>query len=270
MATYRSWSVNGDVVGALDGYVDDSFWRFLYTWDMVRHDSGTCLEIGANPYFTTFLLTEYTDLQLTLTNYYGQPGEVTETLSYVAPGAAERTERKQHSRMLNVEEERFPFDDGSFDVVLFCETIEHLLMDPLSALREINRVLRPGGALILTTPNVARLQNVLTMVAGANMYDPYSGFGPYGRHNREFTRHELERLLAFAGFDVEHSMTADGHPWDPAAWACYPAVAPLLGSRGADLGQYLFVRATAARAPQQGLPSFLYRSYPEGDIVPYE
>ncbi len=68
--SFRSWSVNGDSPGALDPYVDDSMWRFLHTWGMVRHDAGRCLEVGSNPYFTTFLLEEYTKLDVTLSNFY--------------------------------------------------------------------------------------------------------------------------------------------------------------------------------------------------------
>ncbi len=154
-------------------------------------------------------------------------------------------------------------------MVLFCETIEHMLMNPLAALREIHRVLRRDGVLILTTPNVARLGNVLTMVEGGNIYDPYSGYGPYGRHNREYTRHELHRLLDFAGFEIEYSHTADGHSWDPTSQRCYPAVARLVEFRRHDLGQYLFVRARAARPPQNHMPSFLYRSWPQSEIIPY-
>lgn len=42
--------------------------------------------------------------------------------------------------------------EGSFDTVISCETVEHL-PDPVTALREVRRVLRPGGRLFLTTPN---------------------------------------------------------------------------------------------------------------------
>ncbi len=266
----RSWSVNGEPVGHLDAYVDDSIWRFLHTWGMVRADAGRCLELGANPYFTTYLLDAHTRLELTLANYYGERGERTETVSFVAPGGAEHVKVDWPCLMFNVEEDDFPFDDGTFDLVLFCEMLEHLLMDPVAALRQIHRVLKPGGVLVLTTPNVARLDNVLAMVNGVNIYDPYSGFGPYGRHNREYNRHELFRLLTFAGFEVEYSFTADGHPTDHTRWPGYQAAAPLVGFRGPDLGHYLFFRARAAQPPQPKLPSFLYRSRPEGEIVPYD
>ena len=190
--------------------------------------------------------------------------------SWIPPGESERVEVKRFCKLFNVEEDEFPYPDDSFDVVLFCEMLEHMLMDPMHTLREIHRVLRPGGALVLTTPNVARIENVLRLLHGANMYDPYSGFGPYGRHNREYTRHELHRLLEFAGFDVESSMTADGHPVDVEHFSLYGAAAPLIEYRKNDLGHYLYLKARATRPPREGLPSFLYRSWPEGAIVEYE
>ncbi len=54
--------------------------------------------------------------------------------------------------------ERLPYDDASFDVVLLVEVIEHL-SDHQAALGELARVLKPGGSLILTTPNVMRLNS---------------------------------------------------------------------------------------------------------------
>ena len=268
-AMFRTWSVNGEPPGHLDAYVDDSLWRFCHTWALVREESGRGLELGANPYFTTHLLDDYTELDLTLANYYGRAGETTETVSYVPTNATARVERTHRSVLFNVEEEPFPLETASFSVVLFCEIIEHLLMNPLSTLREIHRVLRPGGLLVVTTPNVARIDNLMAMVHGTNIYDPYSGFGPYGRHNREYTRHELHRLLEFAGFTVEASHTADGHPYDAARWPRHEQAATLVDWRRDDLGHYLFVRARATGVPRDGLPSFLYRSWPEGAIVDY-
>jgi len=45
-----------------------------------------------------------------------------------------------------------PYRDGAFDAVVSCETVEHVA-DPARAVRELARVLRPGGMLYLTTPN---------------------------------------------------------------------------------------------------------------------
>lgn len=48
--------------------------------------------------------------------------------------------------------QRIRHPDASFDTVISCETIEHV-PDPRQALRELGRVLKPGGRLFLTTPN---------------------------------------------------------------------------------------------------------------------
>ena len=48
--------------------------------------------------------------------------------------------------------ESIPHARGTFDTVISCETIEHV-PDPRRAIRELARVLRPGGRLFLTTPN---------------------------------------------------------------------------------------------------------------------
>ncbi|MHA3700964.1 class I SAM-dependent methyltransferase [Jatrophihabitans sp. YIM 134969] len=265
--TFRSWSIGGEPEGHMNDYVTDSFHRFLHTWSLVRDEHGTALELGANPYFTTYLLDRYTGLELTLANYFGHNGTIEEKVSFLPDGESERVEQVRTSEMFNVEEDPFPYGDDSLDVVLFCEMLEHLLMDPTATLREIQRILKPNGVLVLTTPNVARIINVLTLVNGANMYDPYSGYGPYGRHNREYTRHELHLLLEFLGFEVETSFTADGHPVHAESWPKYDEVAPLIEYRKNDLGHYLFVKARKVRPPREGLPNFLFRSYPAGVIV---
>ncbi len=57
-----------------------------------------------------------------------------------------------------------PFADSSFDLVVCCETIEHV-PDVHAAMREMHRTTRPGGKLFLTTPNYANL---------TGLYDIYS------------------------------------------------------------------------------------------------
>ena len=56
--------------------------------------------------------------------------------------------------------ERLPYDDASFDVILLVEVIEHLENHRL-ALSELARILKPNGVLILTTPNIMRLNSRL-------------------------------------------------------------------------------------------------------------
>lgn len=51
-----------------------------------------------------------------------------------------------------------PFDSASYDVVLLTEVLEHL-PNHFLALREVTRIVRPGGYLVLTTPNISRLHS---------------------------------------------------------------------------------------------------------------
>jgi SAM-dependent methyltransferase len=70
-------------------------------------------------------------------------------------------------------------------------------------LYEIHRVLKPGGYLLLTTPNVLRWENVLSLLKGRNINDCYHGNGIYGRHNREYSMLEVTQLLEANGFLIE-------------------------------------------------------------------
>lgn len=250
-------------------YGEHDFKRFVYTWGLARDVEGMCLELGGNPYFTTMLLKKFTGLDLRIANYFGpvENGEYSQAVEYSEFGArCRRTEwfRYQH---FNVENDAFPYPDHEFDLVIFAEIIEHLLNDPCKVLREIRRVLKPSGTLILTTPNVARLENVARMVGGANIYDPYSGYGPYGRHNREYNRHELVQLLQFEGFDPVLHFTADVHANNAQCYCDLNSLAGLLKFREHDLGQYIFVKAVVSpKTPGATRPAWLYRSYPEADL----
>jgi SAM-dependent methyltransferase len=86
-----------------------------------------------------------------------------------------------------------PFPDGSFDVVIASEVLEHIPADR-AALREITRVLAPGGTVAVTVP--AWLPERICW----GLSDDYHNVP--GGHVRIFTRHELETKLAAAGLVV--------------------------------------------------------------------
>src|SRR5258705_401338 len=64
------------------------------------------------------------------------------------------TGRKVQTGRVNGDACALPFADATFDLVISSECIEHTL-DPRGALREIHRVTRPGGRLLVTVPNQA-------------------------------------------------------------------------------------------------------------------
>lgn len=263
----RSVSIENAPPAELHNYLEEDFERFVHTLALADGLSGRALEIGANPYFTSVLLREFTDLDLTLTNSFDptHSGPGSQRVRYRTLDGVERSVEMAFES-LNVETMRFPFADDSFDVVFFCEVIEHLVRDPVHALLEIHRVMKPGAVLVVSTPNAARLENVARLAAGANIYDPYSGYGVYGRHNREYTRHELVMLLGSSGFSVPHHFTVDVHPHRAGNFVDLTKLQPLLIGRLPDLGQYVFCRAVKAGPATEGRPAWLYRSLAEHDL----
>jgi SAM-dependent methyltransferase len=100
-----------------------------------------------------------------------------------------------------------PVADGAADVVIMSELIEHLV-DPDGAVAEVRRVLRPGGSLLLSTPNLAAWYNRGLLAVGVQpVFSEVSLRGIYGRpgrvvagHLRLFTRRALTEFLAASGF----------------------------------------------------------------------
>ncbi len=260
-------SIDGSASNELRGYLEADLDRFLYTLALVPTTAkGKALEVGANPYFMSILAREQRpELEFDYINYFeGSPHDIRQVVEW--PGADSST--NQHafeSRNVNLEREHLHVPDESYDIILFCEVLEHFTMDPLHCVLELNRLLSPGGYLVLTTPNVARFENVTALLDGRNLYDPYSGYGPHGRHNREYTRHELHMLMRHAGFVCDLDFTSDVHPNVPSGVDADRVMQALgeIPHRENDLGQYLFTRWRKTNASgSAALPSWLYRSYP--------
>jgi SAM-dependent methyltransferase len=116
-------------------------------------------------------------------------------------------------QLCNVEADAIPYPDDSFDAVVCCQVLEHFSHSHLIAMREIRRVLRPGGTVEIDVPNAASFRNRSRMLRGKHItYDYeehylyaapilYKGMSFYPRrHNREFTKADLELLLRVSGF----------------------------------------------------------------------
>jgi SAM-dependent methyltransferase len=94
-----------------------------------------------------------------------------------------------------VQEVPTPIADESFDAVFLVETVEHLLDDDLeSTLKEIHRIVRPHGNLIVTTPNDERLVEAESICPDCGCI-----FHPV-QHVRSWDRESLPRAMGELGF----------------------------------------------------------------------
>lgn len=99
----------------------------------------------------------------------------------------------------DVESMELSFAPASFDVVLCGDLVEHL-RDPGAALARLRPLLRPGGRLVLTTPNVANWAMRLSLLAGRWRY---TDRGILDRtHAHLFTRKTLVETVERAGYEV--------------------------------------------------------------------
>ena len=89
-----------------------------------------------------------------------------------------------------------------FDVVLFGDVLEHL-RDPLGPLSDARKLLRPGGRVILSIPNIAHGAIRLALLQGTFNYSDLGILD--ATHLRFFTRKTLEEFLLKAGFSVERT-----------------------------------------------------------------
>jgi len=105
-----------------------------------------------------------------------------------------------------------PYPDNHFDAVIFSEVIEHLNMNPLPVLQEINRILKPDGILYITTPNQVNLLNRITIFLGGSMRNSINTSVTQidqsqnticGIHWREYTLKELVEILEITGFSTK-------------------------------------------------------------------
>lgn len=247
----------------LRAYLERSRGRFAVSLRMVLALTPTpsrVLELGAEHWLFTQLLVENGVVPVSAGR---RAGIWTEDPSLPSPHTVRlawdgRVVDLRH-HLFDAERDRWPFGDASFDAVLCMEVLEHLRFSPAHLLYEANRVLVPGGAMLVTTPNVLAATKLVRLARGRNVHWAYSGYGPTGRHNREWTSAEVETVLRGAGFDVElRTENVAGYESTGLERAAQLAAAVLPSRSRRD---HVFVTARASRPPSVFLPPELYRSY---------
>jgi len=137
-------------------------------------------------------------------------------------------------RWVQLKDYRWPFADAEFDVVLSLESVEHFDRPDLFV-RELGRVTRPGGTLILSTPNVLwEPVHALAAVTALHHSEGPHRFVPYRR---------LRQMVSLAGFQIQHAETTVLIPAGP-GWLL-------------RLGEWIEERTRKSLMPRLGLRRIL-------------
>lgn len=179
------------------------------------------LDVGANP---PFLLATLTQLGFEASGIDLNPSLFQKTIDHY----------NLKVNALDIERDPLPFDDASFDYLLFTEVIEHLRINPVFTMTELYRVIKPGGVLMLETPNLYSLNGIYNFLVKGRAYaccnqDIHSEFSHYNKtgffgHMREYTSQELHGFLRKLGFREIKAIYSDGGKlkWTRPVYSFFP------------------------------------------------
>jgi SAM-dependent methyltransferase len=201
--------VNGEVV-PVDRYSQFHARRFDQTLDLARrHGGGRLVEVGGHPWAMTARLVREPGIEVAATVSAEEVSHWSDELPLkrtdyeldIGDGAP----RRFFNYSANIERTDFSVGDP-VDMVLACEIIEHVTRSPHRMMLNINRWLKPGGLVILTTPNGAQLENPFRVRPKMPAYRP----SVYSRHNYVFTMDGLTDLIETCGFEI-----VEANFWSP-------------------------------------------------------
>ena len=184
--------------------------RILETISLIPAGTGTerLLELSSYLHMAPLVRRYGNYADIALTGWWeGETREIIQRVTHAVTGE----QLSLPMQNVDAERDRFPYPDGYFDVALCCEIIEHLTEDPLHMLIELNRVLKWGGLVIVTTPNISSAFSLGKALAGNSpyVYGEYNLKSRADRHSREYTPNDVRIALEAAGFEVERLYTKD-------------------------------------------------------------
>lgn len=117
------------------------------------------------------------------------------------------------ARQVDLNQGKLPFKENSFEAVFAGEVLEHVV-DSEGLLLEMKRVLKKGGALVVTVPNIASWYNRLLMLFGYLPHYVESGskksygtpLGMINGHVKAFTKKSIVEMLEGNGFGIEKTL----------------------------------------------------------------
>jgi methionine biosynthesis protein MetW len=111
--------------------------------------------------------------------------------------------------LINLETDVFPYENNFFDLIIINQVLEHL-KEFFFIASEMNRVLKPGGRLIIGVPNLASWHNRLLLLFGRQP----TSIRLLGPHVRAYTKESLEKTLSqYGGFTLERFAGSNFYPW---------------------------------------------------------
>jgi len=165
-------------------YLDYHRRRYRYLMEAVARVSPTrILDVGMS-YQTLLLRKLYPSAELETIGYF----------DYRFP----RTPEVRHTEFdlnLAADEAAWP-ECGSFDVIVMAEVIEHLHVAPTHVLRMFRKMLRPGGAIVLQTPNTINLARRITLLFGQSPFRVIRDDPKNPGHFCEYTVEQLREVAA--------------------------------------------------------------------------
>ena len=161
---------------------------------------GRVLEIGTSGFIPLALKALVPDLEIEVTHF-------DKSMPLIFDKEVELNRKKMSVRAMSIdlEHEPIPEEDDAYDYVICCEVIEHMEIDPMFMLGEVNRVTKIGGRLFMTTPNVVSSRGLHKMLEGIEPYFfmAYHSTREYHRHNYEYSLRSLLHILTAAGYRVD-------------------------------------------------------------------
>lgn len=195
---YASIEANLEIVKGKCSKWFKSYWhsnklRYLSDLSFVKkyHHEGPILEIGGAPFHFTYILQKHgfkvTSLDIEPMRF--QPFVEKFNLNTVK---------------CNVEIDNLPTAENTAETVIFFEIFEHLRINPIETLAKITKCIKPGGLIMLQTPNLYYSRRLYNFMLGKGFDNPYNEWfkleklGHMG-HTRVYTSGQIKQFLSKTG-----------------------------------------------------------------------